>query len=100
MVEILAIRDNETGLVPELREVPETEDVAKLFVARREKFPPPRYDLVLGMAESMDAFLTNYPRFRRGGGGGADGSGTHQDPGAGQDPGAAGTQHGDGARPR
>src|SRR5512147_2208551 len=100
-MEFLAIRDNETGMVPELRELSEGEKLAQLVAQKRQQFAPPRYELVIGMAESLDAFLGSYPRFKRGGG--SNGHGNHQDPGAGQDGRAAGAQHGDGSvsgRPR
>ena len=79
MLAILAVRDNETGEVLELRELVEHErqNAAPIYAAMRKKYPPPRYDLVIGMAASMDDFLRSYPRFRRrgkmSGGGGTDG---------------------------
>jgi hypothetical protein len=82
MVEILAIRDNETGTVVELRELPETEDVKALYAAKRAKYPPPRFELVIGMAASLAEFLKGHPRFKRGGGGG-DGDSSREPAGGG-----------------
>lgn len=66
MIMILALRDNETGQVLELREMAahETGDQGTaLFAAKRQQYPPPRYELVIGVAPTLEMFTKNYPRF-------------------------------------
>ena len=68
---LLAVHDNEAGKPVELRPLAEGEgDDPKLLLlaAAREKYPPPRYEVALGVAESPEAFGQSYPRFMRGGG--------------------------------
>jgi hypothetical protein len=73
MVKILAVRDNETRQVVVCEELPADHDPKKTFMEARTKYPAPRYDVVLGGAQSMEMFLKTYPRFRKGGPGSAPG---------------------------
>jgi len=66
MMTLLALRDNETGTVLEFRalEAHETADHGQaIFAAKRQQYSPPRYELVIGVAPTLEAFTTNYPRF-------------------------------------
>lgn len=69
MIDILAIYDLDHGETVELRELT-ADEVADngeaLYAAKRQQYPPPRYILKLGVAQDMQSFLTNYPRFRDG----------------------------------
>lgn len=66
MIDVLAIRDNETGKVLELRALEQHEvgdHGQAIFAAKRQQYPPPRYELVIGIAPTVEAFTKNYPRF-------------------------------------
>ncbi len=66
MIDLIAIRDNENGETVELRELTQAEvadNGAELMAAKRQQYPPPRYELVHGAAPSIAAFCKNYPRF-------------------------------------
>jgi hypothetical protein len=65
MTQILAVRDNETRKVVVCEELPADHDPAKTYAEARNKYPAPRYEVVLGGAPSLDNFLQNYPRFRQ-----------------------------------
>jgi hypothetical protein len=43
------------------------------YVEARQKYPPPRYEVVVGGGTSVEGFLQNYPRFRPAGTKGAGG---------------------------
>lgn len=67
MIDLIAIRDNETGDTVELRELTDAEvadNGAELMAAKRQQYPPPQYELVHGAAPSLEAFTRNYPRFQ------------------------------------
>lgn len=63
---ILALRDHETGAVLALRPLTdqETEGMADLIASQREAYPPPRYEMMIGFAASIDTFTRLYPRFK------------------------------------
>lgn len=65
MTTVLAVRDNETGKVLECRELAEGEPktLPALLAAKRKVNPPPRFDVVVGLAPTLEAFLQSYPRF-------------------------------------
>jgi hypothetical protein len=65
MVQVLAVRDNETRKVVVCEELPKDHEPAKTYADARQKYPAPRYEVVLGGAPSLDNFLQNYPRFRQ-----------------------------------
>jgi hypothetical protein len=68
MVQVLAIRDCESGVVVTLRELGAKDDASAVLAEQRRKLAPPRYETVIGMAASLDVFLKAYPRFARGAG--------------------------------
>jgi len=66
MMWIIAVRDNETHQVPVLRAMTEHEEttMAAFFGAMRAQYPPPRYEINMGRAESVAMFVRVYPRFK------------------------------------
>lgn len=65
MIRILAIRDNEERVPVSVEEVAPDAAEAALTEART-KYPPPRYEILLAVAPDLSAFLTAYPRFKKG----------------------------------
>lgn len=66
MIDILAVRDQAAMKTIALEELPEGLDASKLLAEARKAYPPPQFDVVLGRAADVSAFLACYPRYQDG----------------------------------
>jgi hypothetical protein len=59
----IAVRDHDAGKPVSVTDAnPKTMESA--YATARKQYPPPRFEVVLGMAGNLDAFLKAYPRFQ------------------------------------
>lgn len=59
----LAIRDNDAQQPVSFTEV-KGKGMETAFAAARKQYPPPKFEIVLAVASSPEAFFKNYPRFQ------------------------------------
>jgi len=58
----IAVRDHDAGKPLSVSDVT-PKSLESEFATARKQYPPPRYEVVLGMADNLEAFLKAYPRF-------------------------------------